>query len=641
MRLQNALYPVPTWLFTAFTTGLFAQQVYRPTVYVGSVRKALVGNLPLPQALRILEAAVISLSLSYGVVFLLRTLISRFIFGYHGYLFDGRKPSLTTKLWTGARRLLAAIAPPQLGSCEALLPTLPIPTLKGTIERYLESLEPLMNEKEYAEVKDLADEFLLSEGPKLQFYAKLQWWTTFNYVTPLWEKYAYLASRDPLMGNTSVGFLDFYTNVSYDPARRAAVIAYTETLMSLATYRQQLAPVADGLISTAMYKKVPCQSRVPGEMTDALVSHLPTRHIVVLSKGHIYEVGVFDDTGKIYSLEQLYEIFVDIRRRPARNSSDPPSMLPALTFDRRDRWARNRTKFFVDVPTNGASLDVIESAILAITFDEAEDYGYDPKRPELLDKFTKEMMTGNGCNRWVDKCKNYVVSKNGRLGGTAEHTPADGSEWNHAGEILAFIETKVQKHPPDVKDIDDFENWQPSSGLKLARQLDFEISAEMSKEIERCYAEYQPIKDNIDVASFVFTEFGKGRIKKFSCSPDAFVQMALQLTYYKLHSRFVLTYEPASTKFYRNSRTEALRTVSKESCSFVRSMLDTSVTNTERVSLLKAACETHTKKGRLGMTGKGVDRHLFVLYLMSRGKGIKSAFLERYASQQWTLTTSQ
>lgn len=41
------------------------------------------------------------------------------------------------------------------------------------------------------------------------------------------------------------------------------------------------------------------------------------------------------------------------------------------------------------------------------------------------------------------------------------------------------------------------------------------------------------------------------------------------------------------------------------------------------------------------MTGKGVDRHLFVLYVLSRGKDIQSPFLQHYISQQWTLCTSQ
>lgn len=56
----------------------------------------------------------------------------------------------------------------------------------------------------------------------------------------------------------------------------------------------------------------------------------------------------------------------------------------------------------------------------------------------------------------------------------------------------------------------------------------------MAKEIERCYADHQPIKDNIDVATLPFNSFGKGAIKNFKCSPDGFVQMAIQLTYYKV-----------------------------------------------------------------------------------------------------------
>lgn len=69
---------------------------------------------------------------------------------------------------------------------------------------------------------------------------------------------------------------------------------------------------------------------------------------------------------------------MDILRRPGRDHAEPASKLPALTFDKRDQWARNRQKFFLDVPTNRASLELIESAIVAITLDDADDYGYDP-----------------------------------------------------------------------------------------------------------------------------------------------------------------------------------------------------------------------------------------------------------------------
>lgn len=40
------------------------------------------------------------------------------------------------------------------------------------------------------------------------------------------------------------------------------------------------------------------------------------------------------------------------------------------------------------------------------------------------------------------------------------------------------------------------------------------------------------------------------------------------------------------------------------------------------------------------MTGKGIDRHLFVLCALSRGLGYDSPFLDTYAGQKWILSTS-
>lgn len=86
----------------------------------------------------------------------------------------------------------------------------------------------------------------------------------------------------------------------------------------------------------------------------------------------------------------------------------------------------------------------------------------------------------------------------------------------------------------------------------------------------------------------VFRDFGKGIIKKGNCSPDAFIQMAIQLAYFKViahyeekernllqdQGKFVPTYESASLRFFKNSRTETLRTVTRKSCEFVRAMID-------------------------------------------------------------------
>lgn len=37
------------------------------------------------------------------------------------------------------------------------------------------------------------------------------------------------------------------------------------------------------------------------------------------------------------------------------------------------------------------------------------------------------------------------------------------------------------------------------------------------------------------MALLVWTDYGKGFIKKLKISPDAFLQMALQMTYHRVH----------------------------------------------------------------------------------------------------------
>lgn len=56
----------------------------------------------------------------------------------------------------------------------------------------------------------------------------------------------------------------------------------------------------------------------------------------------------------------------------------------------------------------------------------------------------------------------------------------------------------------------------------------------METEIERCYLSSSQLINDTDMASVVFQDWGKGRIKKCRCSPDAFVQMAIQLAYYRV-----------------------------------------------------------------------------------------------------------
>lgn len=60
------------------------------------------------------------------------------------------------------------------------------------------------------------------------------------------------------------------------------------------------------------------------------------------------------------------------------------------------------------------------------------------------------------------------------------------------------------------------------------------LLSQCEEQISRSLAVAQALADDVDFHVFSFREFGKGKIKKCRVSPDAFIQMALQLAYFRV-----------------------------------------------------------------------------------------------------------
>lgn len=67
-------------------------------------------------------------------------------------------------------------------------------------------------------------------------------------------------------------------------------------------------------------------------------------------------------------------------------------------------------------------------------------------------------------------------------------------------------------------------------------------------------------------------------MKAHSISPDAYIQMALQLAYYRDAGKFNLTYEASMTRLFREGRTETVRPCTIESSKWVKAMEDETAT---------------------------------------------------------------
>lgn len=136
--------------------------------------------------------------------------------------------------------------------------------------------------------------------------------------------------------------------------------------------------------------------------------------------------------------------------------------------------------------------------------------------------------------------------------------------------------------------------------------------------------------------------YGKGFMKTCRVSPDAFIQMALQLAYFRDAGRFSLTYEASMTRLFREGRTETVRPCTIESAAFVRAIDKKPQWNVEEcVKLMQKACSRHQLAYQDAMCGKGIDRHLFCLYVVSKYLEVESPFLKEVLSEPWRLSTSQ
>lgn len=79
------------------------------------------------------------------------------------------------------------------------------------------------------------------------------------------------------------------------------------------------------------------------------------------------------------------------------------------------------------------------------------------------------MLTGNGQNRWVDKSMNFVVSKNGRIGGTSEHSVADGAEFDHVMENFLYIDLNFLTYNKNPQE-------NSNKQIQKAEPLEFDIN---------------------------------------------------------------------------------------------------------------------------------------------------------------------
>ncbi|XP_028304157.1 carnitine O-palmitoyltransferase 1, liver isoform isoform X2 [Gouania willdenowi] len=585
---------------------------------------------------RIVGGVLVGTGLWVTIIMIMRNVLKSLL-SWHGWM-HARHGSVpwTTRGWMLLVKVFSG-RKPMLYSFQNSLPRLPVPSVRDTCSRYLESVRPLMEDEQYERMKGLAEDFEKNLGPRLQWYLKLKSWWASNYVSDWWEEYIYLRGRGPIMVNSNYYAMDFlYVFPTSVQAARAGNAIHAIMLYRRKLDRAQIKPVyllANKVpLCSAQWERMFNTSRLPGLETDTLQHMNESKHIVVYHKGRFYKVWMFYD-GRLLLPREIEQ---QMERILADESEPQPGeeKLAALTAGDRTPWAKARELHF-SRGKNKQALDAIEKAAFFVTLDDTEQRFDEANPVKSLDSYAKSLLHGKCYDRWFDKSFNLIIFKNGTMGLNAEHSWADAPIIGHLWEQVLCMDPVRLGYTEDGHCCGQLHPTLPGP-----QRLQWEISTECQEVIENSLTLAQNLADDVDSHIVPFNDFGKGLIKKCRTSPDAFIQIALQLAHYRDKGKFCLTYEASMTRLFREGRTETVRSCTMETCAFVRAMIRDE-TREERLRLLKEAAEKHQNMYRLAMTGGGIDRHLFCLYVVSKYLGEESAFLKEVLSDPWRLSTSQ
>jgi len=184
-----------------------------------------------------------------------------------------------------------------------------------------------------------------------------------------------------------------------------------------------------------------------------------------------------------------------------------------------------------------------------------------------------------------------------------------------------------------------------AAGVAVPQRLEWSLWPELDAAVAAARATTAKMCEDIHLVVDCYGDasggYGKGFMKRHKCGPDAWIQLALQLAYYRDQGTLHLTYESAAVRLFNEGRTETIRSVSLESRRAVELLADPAAPRADKIAAVKASAAQHQTYSRHAGCGQGVDRHLFALYVVAQGLGVEAQFLKDFVGLQYKLSTSQ
>ncbi|XP_068593052.1 choline O-acetyltransferase-like [Cebidichthys violaceus] len=541
-----------------------------------------------------------------------------------------------------------------------MLPKVPVPPLKQTLDTYLKCVQHLVKEEQFKKTKAIVEKFGAPGGVGEVLQKKLSERRdkTTNWVYDYWLEDMYLNNRlalpvnsSPVMVFPKQTFRDRKDALRFAARLTRGVLDYAALIDARALpvdfARGQLAGTP---LCMEQYYRLFNSYRYPGSKTDTLevkmiaaassssssssAAAAAPQHIIVACKNQFFALDVVANGKQLVETEILSQLEKIVTT--AENAAERLPAFGILTSDGRTEWAQARDALTKE-QTNRDSLALIESCLCVVCLDEPS--GLDPRDTNRA----LQMLHGggrekNGANRWYDKSIQIVVGMDGICGVVCEHSAFEGIVMVQFSEYLMKYTTGSPSKMARASSVRE---------LPPPRRLLWKCNPHIQGLLAASGDRLQKLVDNLDMDVFKFNVYGKEFIKKQKMSPDAFIQVALQLAFYKCNRKLVATYESASIRRFQQGRVDNIRSATPEALAFVTPMTDERATfsDLEKMRRLIDAINAQTNYTIAAITGMAIDNHLLGLLRIAKELNMEKPEIfcdETYlASNQFILSTSQ
>ncbi|KAI6654951.1 hypothetical protein LOD99_2829 [Oopsacas minuta] len=492
-----------------------------------------------------------------------------------------------------------------------MLPKLSVPGLNSSLDRFLTALKPLLTPKEYKETVWITKKFAKEEGPILQESLMKLSKVTENWATHVWLHTRYLTNRTPLQvtnGSSSIGKnINWVTKEDMLNTLSKYILYLTKLLRNIGADKYPWERLNSVPFCTQQFKDMVGGHRLPGLKIDSYKYSPHSNHIVVMYAGSIYKVPV--STGdRIATLHEIYHLLSRVFEPRHEGAS-----LGLLTALDRDSWYTVREHLKLS-PVNTASLTTIEECLFGLCIDDSPSEGITTLMKQS--RFGDRKGNFQFFNRWYGIATQTAFTGDGYYSWVSEHSMFDG------GVIALFWDLSMTLDSTDPI-IDG-----ASTQLQIER-LQWEVTPFIASHLEVARSTLSKCYDKYDIHTFQFCNYGKDFVKNSGLYFHGYMQLALQLAYYRSSQKLFTSYTPVGLTQFKGGRLEQARTTTLESVEFIMAMSgNRKYTRKDKFNLMAQATERHkiivteTSKGNVFL------KHLQALEMLEKDEGINSGFFK-------------